>query len=222
MITKKVQNFLKDSLKNAGLKKQDFVEQSGIPSNTYNNVIHAKKNDIKLITILKIANYFNAPLDKVIGREEFVQSTGKSFNEINVEDASLFLKEFLKNKLKNDGLTPYKFSKDCGLNENIVQKFIKESSSKKTLSINSIVSIADYFNLSLDEIIGRTSSIDNTNQVRYNKPFRIFDSMAKEDIKSVEAIRKSVLQEQTINANPQNSNTLPHKTSNKEDKTFSK
>lgn len=153
-----VQRFLRDSFNRSNLKKKDFIEQSQIPAATFDSVINAAKRNINLKTLLKLANYFQKPLDEVVGREIITKNKEHLFLDISLETASINLRNFLKNKVQENSLNIYQLSKSCGLADITLQSFIREEPSKKILNTHSIISVADYFNVSLDEMIGRINA----------------------------------------------------------------
>lgn len=80
------------------------------------------------ITIVKIANYFNCAVDQVVGRRKFLPSINLivSFNNPDLND----------------------------INSNLCN-FLKANSPYKMLSTNVIIALADYFNVSVDDMIER-------------------------------------------------------------------
>ncbi len=152
-----IQSFLKRNLTHLKIKRKDFVEQSGVPSSTFNKIINTSHHNTDFKTLMKIANYFEASLDEVIGRKNLTNTKNLHLNIVSIEEANINLKNFIKNKLTDDSLTPYQLSKLCGLGEVTLRGFIKDDSTIKLLSTKSILALTEHFNVSLDEIIGRTS-----------------------------------------------------------------
>ncbi len=167
--TYNIQPFLKENLKRLQLKRKDFVIQSGVPSSTFNRIINTSSHNTDFKTLIKIANYFKVSLDAVLEREKFTDTKNPQLNIVSIEEANTNLKNFLKNKLTSDSLTPYQLSKLCGLGEVTLRGFMKDSSTIKLLSTKSVLALSEHFNISLDEIIGRTPpSIHKTNQLSHS------------------------------------------------------
>ncbi|KJW03732.1 cro/C1-type HTH DNA-binding domain protein [Rickettsia argasii T170-B] len=53
----------------------------------------------------------------------------------------------------------YDLEKNCGIGDSTIMHFIKENSTKKSLSTPVIIALAQYFNMSIDYMIGRSQPI---------------------------------------------------------------
>jgi transcriptional regulator with XRE-family HTH domain len=149
----KLQMFLKKKLEDK-LKRKEFIESSGIPKSTVSKIINASHRTSDLKTILKIADYFNCTIDKVLKRKndlpKNINISKLPFDEINSN-----LRKFLKDRLSNLSFNSYELSKNCGLSPDAIRHFIRKIDPQKTLGIAVIIALADYFKVSIDEMIGR-------------------------------------------------------------------
>jgi predicted transcriptional regulator len=156
-LSQQVQAFLKQRLKENHLKRKDFIQKSGIPPSTVGKIIKAEYCNIGLKTLLFIANYFKCSIDMVICKTSYVSphKEKQEFFDISLDKANTNLRNFLCRKLKEYNLNPYKLAKKCGFSETAIFNFIKDKNAKKSLGSAVTVALADYFQVSLDEMIGR-------------------------------------------------------------------
>ncbi len=68
----------------------------------------------------------------------------------------------IKNTCKNFGITVAQLEKEMGYSPSLISRWTKTSP-----SIDKIVEIADYFNIPIDELIGRTLKHDNTSSEQF-------------------------------------------------------
>ncbi|MFU7502227.1 MAG: helix-turn-helix domain-containing protein [Candidatus Tisiphia sp.] len=164
-LSQKVQAFLKQQLKENRLKRKDFVQKSGIPPSNVGKIIKAEYCNIGLKTLLFIANYFKCSIDMVVCRTSYVSphKEKQKFSDISLDEANTNLRNFLCRKLKEYNLNPYKLAKKCGFSETAIFNFIKDNNAKKALGSAVTVSLADYFQVSLDEMIGRVKHTTTVN-----------------------------------------------------------
>ncbi|MCC8400030.1 MAG: helix-turn-helix domain-containing protein [Rickettsia endosymbiont of Platyusa sonomae] len=164
--SKRIQHFLKYKLKQCNLKRKVFAKESSISYSSVNNLINGIKSHPELKSILKIANYFRCSLDEVIGRDKYTISSEKKlhFYHITMDAISCNLKTFIKTKLNEINTTPNQLSSNIGFSSDTIPLFLKEDDTKKNLSSAVTIALADYFQISLDEMVGRikpTTSNDN-------------------------------------------------------------
>ncbi|WP_375331211.1 helix-turn-helix domain-containing protein [Candidatus Tisiphia endosymbiont of Oplodontha viridula] len=158
-----IQIFLTNKLKDNNLKRKTFAQESNILYQTVCNIINSIGANPELETILKIANYFKCSMNEVIGRNEYVSINQKNcnFQIISSEDINTNLRHFLNKKLKERNINPYQLGITMGFSQYVIPKFLKESNS---LSSAVTVALADYFQVSLDEMVGRIVSTKDTDK----------------------------------------------------------
>lgn len=108
-----------------------------------------------IVTIIKIADYFNCSIDEVLGRVNYLKSD--KFYDLNtvLNNYNKHLQQFVRTKIHEYHLNPYKLSQDLGFHNSVIPVFIKDNDNKKTVRTPVIIAIADYFNISIDQMIGR-------------------------------------------------------------------
>ncbi|OZG32412.1 helix-turn-helix domain-containing protein [Rickettsia endosymbiont of Culicoides newsteadi] len=164
-LVNQIQIFLKDKLKTNNLKRKSFAQESNILYQTVCNIINSARANPELETILKIANYFKCSMDEVIGKNKnfFINQKDCNFQIINSEDINTNLKCFLNKKLKEQNINPYQLGITIGFGQDVIPKFLKESNPKKMFTSTVAVALSDYFQVSLDEMIGRVKPTTTVN-----------------------------------------------------------
>lgn len=164
-LSQQVQAFIKQQLKENHLKRKDFVQKSGIPSSTVGKLIKAEYRNIGLKTLLCIADYFRCSIDRVICRISYVSphEEKQEFLNISLDDINTNLRNFLYRKLEEQNLNSYKLAKRCGFSKTVIFNFIKSNKAKTALGSAVTVALADYFQISLDEMIGRIKPATSDN-----------------------------------------------------------
>lgn len=153
----KIQRFLLHKLEENRLTKKAFSSESGIPYSTLCKTINGAQRNTDLKTIIKIVNYFNCSLDEATGRGDGKTNKGATFKKLPSEEMGKNLKDFLNNKLSELSLNCYQLSKKCGFSDVTLYEFMQDNTRKKTLGSTVIIGLADYFGVSLDEMVGRTA-----------------------------------------------------------------
>lgn len=167
----KIQEFLKKKFNELNLKRKDFSRNSGIPYPTVVDITKGVKLNPSISNILKIANYFRCPTDEVIGRDQYItlhSSKGFEFNKITSDVVIDNLKQFLKNKVKNHNINLHNLSIDIGFSYNALNSFVNGNRGQKTLNSQIVVALANYFQVSLDEMIGRVKPTTAVNSSEKN------------------------------------------------------
>lgn len=164
----KIQEFLKRKFDELKFKRKDIVKDTNISYPTICKIMNLSQPNPEIDTILKIANYFNCPIDEVIGRNKYVIQDKYEFIYISIEDISANLRSFINKKVQEHNLNSYKLGRYIGFSENPIQDFIKENSPQKKLSSAVTVALADYFQVSLDEMIGRVKPTTVVNSSEKN------------------------------------------------------
>ncbi|WP_341750727.1 helix-turn-helix transcriptional regulator [Candidatus Tisiphia endosymbiont of Sialis lutaria] len=172
----KIQEFLKRKFGKKKINLKDFSRKSSIPYTTVTDITKGYKLNPDISNILKIANYFRCSIDEVIGRNDYTtlpNIRNLAFHEITSEEIITNIRKFLENKVKKQNLDLYKLSIDIGFGIKLLHKFVNVNREQKTLYSEIIVALADYFQMSLDEMVGRikpnTSDNDEPSQQHTNE-----------------------------------------------------
>ncbi|AIL66176.1 Helix-turn-helix protein (plasmid) [Rickettsiales bacterium Ac37b] len=150
--------FIKRKLLEHNLSLKELSLKSSIPYPTLKSLNSGNKSSPQLQTILKIAALFNCSIDEVLGRD-FKHYYNKNFKygTLEINQAINNLKSFIKYKIIENNLTLSRLSLNVGFSDKLLADFFKSEDCVKTLSTLAICGIADYFNASIDEMIGRVS-----------------------------------------------------------------
>ncbi|WP_250310540.1 helix-turn-helix domain-containing protein [Rickettsia endosymbiont of Oedothorax gibbosus] len=158
-----IQKFLKRKLLENRLTKREFSRQSGVPYNTLFQILHALRSNTNLATIIKIANYFSCSIDEVVGRKKYISKNNYNNNDIILSNYNFKLRNFIVYKIKEQNLNPYQLSKYLGFSETVIWQFINDDKITRTLNSSVILALADYFQVSIDEMIGRVKPTTTVN-----------------------------------------------------------
>lgn len=196
MTSKKIQKFLAKKFKH--LKRNIFVEQSGIPYSTITPLINGVKNNPELNSLLRIANYFKCSLDEVTGRTKYLPPTKGEyqFSDINIDDIANNLRNFIKTKLQEQKIRPSKLSLNIGFSRDLLDNFIGDNPKQKCLGSSPTVALANYFDISIDQMIGRSiPNIQKKQEVNQTIP-QSLQSPDSEDLHSLKQIKSSLISHQ--------------------------
>jgi transcriptional regulator with XRE-family HTH domain len=190
---KNIQNFLKEKLEEANLRRKVFVEESGIPDTTYNRLIKKTPKHIELPTLLKVADYFHTSLDKIIKKDSAIIDSTISFDTPSLDVIALNVRQSIQQQLKAEGLTPYQLGANCDLGENTIPNFL--SGKTKALQVSTLIKVADFFKISLDDMIGRVGHSNQKTQVISDQPLAqaaLLKTLDKEALATIADIRHSI------------------------------
>lgn len=119
--------------KNIGLNNStmiyNWIDEKYFPSKAY---------------LIKMCDYFACSCDYLLGRTDDYSAV-KTKNVVEFKDQ-------LKKLLKSKNISKYKLAKDAKINKSNVYSWFTKNTSPTT---DMIVKIADHFNVSVDELIGR-------------------------------------------------------------------
>jgi transcriptional regulator with XRE-family HTH domain len=154
-----IQKFLKKRFDNNAYNKKEFLSKSNISSSVLSKLINTSQLNPSFETILKIADYFQVSIDEVVGRNKYTmyhKSQKHIFKPMYIDDITNNLRLFIKEQLYILDMSVYDLEKNCGIGDSTIMHFIKTNSTKKSLSTPVIIALAQYFNVSIDYMIGRS------------------------------------------------------------------
>lgn len=150
-----VKKFLEKKFKLYKISSKNFAKESNITYNTVCCILNSKRNNTKFDTIIKIASYFNSPIDEILNRTNYIHDN-KYYNVNNVlENYNKEIRNFLCSNIESRNLNPYKLSCDLGFHNSVIQQFITDTTETRTLTTPVIIAVADYFQISIDKMINR-------------------------------------------------------------------
>ena len=145
-------------------KRKNFIQNSNIHKSTISKIVNSSKRNPKINTLIDIAKCFRCTTDEVLCRGNyFIISKEYKFNDISLNKINNNLRNFINAKLKEENLTPSNLSKELGFSENLITGFLNNHN--KSLSSEVIFALADYFKVSIDEMIGRISTQNQEPQI---------------------------------------------------------
>lgn len=95
----------------------------------------------------KLAKYFNVSMEYLLGLDEDESSLGKIKQRLAIK-----FKERFTNLLTTKGVTAAKLAKDTGLSDAVISQW---KNGKQVPSADKLIVLADYFDVSIDYLVGR-------------------------------------------------------------------
>ncbi len=136
---------LKDLIDETGLSLRRLEQVSGVSAMQYSRYLRDSIPTIDIV--LKIAKFFNCSIDYLFGLDE--KRNTNHFKTYNY-DISKFLPRYI-DLLKQNNISHYKFSQTQSFNESIIRHW----RSGRVPRLDIVYSIANYFDSSMDYLIGR-------------------------------------------------------------------
>lgn len=218
----KLRTFIDKKFQDGNLDKKVLAQTIGISQSifdkvlnkrpyTVNKVIESRPPQITIKSILGISNHFNCSVDEMLGRDSFIPQTQGDFKKVSPDEAMSSLREFINGKLKKDDITIFELSKNCGFGKDTFSKFMKGINPNAVMSTPAVIAIADYFKVSLDEIIGRKAEIlkeresEMTSSAPASAAPAFLAGLNKKDLEFIEGVRKESINQsepKTIGKSP--------------------
>lgn len=156
-ISLRLQKFLRQKIKVSQIQQKDVMLGTSLSRSTISKLLSAVLLNPNIMTIVKIATYFECDIDEVLGRKKFIQHDKKHpYIPLTLNDIQSNLTAFLTIKLHQYNITEYILEKNCRLGSSTISHFIN-TNNNKMLSTKVVVKLADYFQISIDEMLGRIS-----------------------------------------------------------------
>lgn len=151
-----IKNFLEVKFNKTKLNRLDFARKSGVPYRKLCHILNCTRKNVNIETVIQIANYFNCPIEQVLGIDN-VSDNNQSYVEVNtvLENFNKNLQQFIKEKISIEQINPYVLSKEIGFNENVIKRYIDDKTHKITISMPVIIGISHYFKTPIDKMIKR-------------------------------------------------------------------
>lgn len=161
-LPKKIQQFLYKKLFQLKLTRKAFAQECGLPYTSLINLINATQTNPALNSLLKIANYLNCSIDEMVGRKKYVLKKSNEiiqFQNLTIDDYNTNLRNFICHKMQQHNLPAYKLGLNIGFSAAVIDNFVNQNRKniQSNLGTAPIVALADYFAISVDEMIGRIS-----------------------------------------------------------------
>ncbi len=158
MLSHKIQEFLQHKLQEVGMSKKELAVKAHTAYSVILELSKGYKTNPELKTLKSIADTLNTSIDEMCGRDIKYYKGTTEFRDITDKEAIVNLKNAIKDYLSQTGLTPHKLGRLAGFSSMSVSSFVGDTPKKNTLGSAIVVGVADYFEVSIDEMIGRTLS----------------------------------------------------------------
>ncbi|MFP3013061.1 MAG: helix-turn-helix domain-containing protein [Rickettsia sp.] len=154
-ISLRLQKFLSQKIKISKIQPKDLMIGTSLSRSTISKLLSAVLLNPNIITVVKIATFFECDIDEVLGRKKFIHHDKiQPYVPLTLNDIKSNLTSFLEIKLHQYNMTEYILEKNCRLGSSTITHFIN-TNNNRMLSTKVIVKLADYFQISIDEMIGR-------------------------------------------------------------------
>ncbi len=153
MFVKSIQSFLKKQ--NKSCSRKDLANKCNISYAVLNNLLNATRPNPAFNTICNIADSFNISIDFLIGRS--VAKPNIVFKKQEISLVMQQLKSYIKKRIKQENTTSLKLAQAIGAGDGAISEFTKEQKRKDSLGTAIILKLANHWDVSIDEMIGRTS-----------------------------------------------------------------
>ena len=159
-LAKVIQSFLQHRLAINSMSRFTFSKLSGIPYQTISKILNVQRSNYEIITLLKIADFFQCSIDEIVGRDKYIvyKKDGYEFNKLQPTDVSNNLKRFINSKIHLLSISPYALGLDLGFSQEVISRFLYANNTRNILSSKMIISLANYFDISIDVMIGRINN----------------------------------------------------------------
>ena len=159
-LSKIIQSFLQHRLAINSMSRFTLSKLSGIPYQTIIDIDHNTNSTPSLLTIIKIADFFQCSIDEIVGRDQYIicKRNEPEFKKLQPTDISNNLKNFINTKIHLLSISPYALGLDIGFSQEVIPRFLHANNTRNILSTKMIISLANYFDISIDVMIGRITN----------------------------------------------------------------
>ena len=179
---------LKDLRENRGLSQQAFANKFGISQSTV-GMWESGKREPNFATIQKIADFFETSIDYILGNDTISAVCNENM-----------FSERLKTLRKNASLTQTEIAKNLKISQ---QAYANYETGKRHPDQEMLKKIADFFDVSVDYLLGRVEKGTNTETEEYLELLRTRPEMkmlfnttknaTKEEIEKAVAVIEALL-----------------------------
>lgn len=222
-----IQIFINKKLEEGGITQRELAQKANISAPIISNISNGHKSNVAINTLYKLANALDCSIDEVCGRKALYSPTNPSFTPLTTEAITSNLKSFLEEKMSQHGNNTRWLEKEANLGLGSIASFMKASSNHRSLNSAIVISIADYFKVSIDEMIGRiphtrqrTQNVEvQTAQLPNDQPKiadmpEVLKKLANQDAEVIKNIKAELesYKAQNINSSRYKTTTPPTKT----------
>lgn len=123
-------------------------------------IINGKKDEknLYLKTVIKLANYFEVSLQDFV----FADLSQIDKHKAIFQNTKIHLKANLNYLLENDGNPACKIELSSGLSNGMIHNIVHGKAKEENLAIETVVKLANYFNVTLDEFVFKDLSLEES------------------------------------------------------------
>ncbi|MCC8483192.1 MAG: helix-turn-helix transcriptional regulator [Rickettsia endosymbiont of Labidopullus appendiculatus] len=197
-----IKDTLNKKMEDDGLNVSQLAKAAGIPETTMRKLLDNRRPEVE--TMGKISEYLECSIDKLVGRKEFDSGEKQQYAKLSPEELSANLRNSINKELIKNNLTPSELGRELGFSEDALRPFLK-GNNQKMLSSKTLVPLADYFQVSIDGMLGRTPHLTREQQIE--KPLDNIKNLNPEVLKAAQLIGKSIKND--ISKVPTDNKTAP-------------
>ncbi|MCC8419351.1 MAG: helix-turn-helix transcriptional regulator [Rickettsia endosymbiont of Glossina mortisans submortisans] len=154
-IGQNLQKFLTQKISDMKIKKKDFIMKCGIKQPVFNKILDGSLTNPKLTTITKLADFCNASVDEVLGREpKYYSSQKQTFTPVDSYSITNNLLSVVKNTMQDLDISAYQLAKRIHVSSNTLNMFLDPNVSA-TPGAATTLALANFLDASIDDMIGR-------------------------------------------------------------------
>lgn len=155
MFSDHIKSFLLKELQNHNISRKKLSTLSKVSEPVIHNLLHGTRPNPSLNSILSIANFFDTKIDNILGKTKDIPH--EKIKKISTETALNNLKTYINKHLNDNNIKPVKLAQVLGVGAAAIQDFIDTPPKKKSLGTNIIFKLSEHLDISIDEMIGRTT-----------------------------------------------------------------
>ncbi|MCC8417793.1 MAG: helix-turn-helix transcriptional regulator [Rickettsia endosymbiont of Bryobia graminum] len=182
--TDNIKDFLNQQIQENKLSVSQLAKLTDIPGTTMREMLNNRRPEIK--NIVKIADHFNCSVDSLLsGNHSDLPTTELLHKKLSLKELNANLKKFVQDKLKEDNINQYNLGKTIGHSDDVVRRFLRnDGNDEKMLSTDVVVTLANHYNTSIDEMLGRSSDSSKQQELTKESPKKISEKLLLE-VKSI-------------------------------------
>lgn len=155
-VVQNIRKFLQTKFEKDTSLRQKLIKEGDIPASVVSGLINERKVNPNLISIVKIADYFDCSIAMVLGNGKYNNKKFVYKKKLTQDQISNNLKNNISEIIKCKQMKPVDLAKNIGIAENSIKELIQVNSSKKMLSLKSVIGLSHHLEITIDELIGRT------------------------------------------------------------------
>lgn len=139
------------------LAKQCYIGSSNL--SRINKGIYKEEN-LPLLTVSKIANYFKISLNDLVNKDLEKCNFDICYkSEMNLEE--IYVRENMIYFLKINQISLYRLSKEIDISRITLVRIRDKMSNEKNITIRTVMKLSEYFNIPLDDFVFKDFSNEN-------------------------------------------------------------